>query len=246
MTLELTLDSIYDGRLKIAQPAEGYRFSLDALLLADFARPSPGQTVIDLGAGVGVVALALAWRLGQGRVLAVEIQPRLAELARKNAEINRQAAVEVLEMDWTRLTLDHLGGPADYAVCNPPYREIGTGRINPGDEEAAARHELRGRLVEAARAAGRILSPSGRLAVVYPASRLVSMIADLISTGFEPKRMRLVHSRAGEKAKRVLVEARLGGRPELNIEPPLYVYTVGLSYTDEAEAILAGRASGGP
>ncbi len=239
----VTLDAVYRGRLALAQPRDGYRFAVDALLLADFARPAPGQTVIDLGTGVGVVALALAWRLGRGRVLAVEVQPRLAACARFNSAVNPCGSlVRVLKTDWRSLTREECGGPADCIVCNPPYRKKGTGRLNPGQEEAEARHEVAGSADDAARTAARLLKPGGLLSLVYPAARLAGLIAVLKAAGLEPKRFRTVHSRRDQPARLVLLEARLGGGEELRIEPPLFLYRPGKTrdYTEEADAILAG------
>lgn len=215
---------------------------MDAPLLADFVQVGPGRTVVDLGTGVGIIALTLAKRMGQGRVLAVEVQRRLAECAAMNvAENPGGARVEVLRMDWSGLNQDVLGGRADTVVCNPPYRGLGTGRVSPDREEAVARHEFRGDLLSAARTTVRVLTPGGSLAVIYPASRLVGLMTDLRAAGLEPKRLRLVHSRPGEKAVLVLVEARLGGGEELEVAPPLYIYHFGEDYSAETQAILSGK-----
>jgi len=239
----LTKDAIFEGRITLAQPRTGYRFGLDSLLLADFAQVGPGRTVVDLGAGVGVIALALALRMGRGRVVAVEVQPRLAECARINASENACGSlVQVLVMDWADLTPDHCPGPVDLVVSNPPYRALGTGRVNPDQEEAGARHEIHGNAASAAQTAAGILKPRGRLAVIYPAARLIGLVNDLKTAGFEPKRLRLVHSRPGEKARLALVEAGLGGGEELEILPPMFVYQKEREYSEEVRAILAGEA----
>lgn len=242
---ELTRDAVLNGALTLFQPRAGYRFAVDALLLADFAPVAPGRTVLDLGSGVGVIALVLARKMASGRVLAVEVQPRLAECARLNARSNPEGRlVQVLEMDWNALTPAHCGGPVDLIVCNPPYRELGSGRVNPEEEQAVARHEFRGSAASAAKTAARLLAPGGRLAVIYPAVRLVSLMAALRAAGLEPKRLRMVHSRAGEKARLVLLEARLGSGEELDVMPPLYVYGPGRDYTDEVRAMLSGNFFG--
>ena len=246
MSPGLTRNSVFHGQISIAQPKAGYRFSIDALLLADFARVNPGDTVVDLGSGVGVIALCLARRMGRGRILAVEVQPRLAECARINVAENPDIPpVEVLEMNWTELTPSLIGGPVHYAVCNPPYRKLGSGRVNPQSEEAAARHEVLGSAAAAAVTAARILGPGGRLAVIYPASRLAGLLTDLRDAGLEPKRLRLAHSRSGEIARLALVEARLGGHEDLTIEPPMFIYQNEKDYGEEVEAILSGGPSAG-
>lgn len=244
---ELTVDAIYRGELTLIQPRQGYRFALDALLLADFVRVRPGQRIVDLGTGAGIIALALARRMKQGRVWAVEIQPRLAECARQNVKTNAlEAMVDVLEMNWSKLTRETIGDPADSVVCNPPYRRVGTGRINPAQEDALARHEIAGSLGTATEAAARLLVPGGAFTVIYPAARLVDLLSLSRQSGLEPKRLRLVHSRSRETARLVLLEARLGGGEELEVMPPLIIYRSGETYSREVEAILAGTASDGP
>jgi len=245
---DLTCDTIFSGLIKINQPRFGYRFSLDALLLADFSGVEPGMTVIDLGAGAGVIALALGRRMGRGRVVAVEVQPRLQHCARLNVEANPWSAVniEVMAADWNDLSPDDIGGKAQYAVSNPPYRRLGTGRINPNDEEAVARHELLGNAATAAQAARRVLGVGGRLAVIYPAARLAGLLADLRGANLEPKRLRLVHSRSDHNARLVLVEALVDGHEELSVMPPLFIYGQDRKYTPEVRSILAGGTAGGP
>jgi tRNA1Val (adenine37-N6)-methyltransferase len=239
---ELTLDAIFNGGLTLSQPRTGYRFSVDALLLADFARVNPGQLVVDLGTGVGVIALALARRMGRGRVLAVEVQARLADCARKNVSANPSPVdIRVLEMDWSDLGMNEVDRPVDVVVCNPPYRRLGAGRLNPDAEEAVARHEIKGGLASAARTAKRLLVKGGSLFVIYPASRLAGSFARLTDSSFEPKRLRMIHSRAGEEARLALIEARSGGGEELTVEPPLIIYRGKNDYTVEVKEILSGK-----
>ena len=223
---------------------------MDALLLADFARVNPGDRVVDLGTGSGVVALALAYRSGCGRFLGVEIQPRLAACARDNFQacLNR-TALELLEMDWEELTLGTPGvspdgRPVDLVICNPPYRRLGSGRINPDREEALARHEIRGSALSAIRCAERLLGLGGRLDLVYPATRLADLLTNLRSHNLEPKHLRLVHSQPEDKAALALVEAVKGGGEGLIVRPPLFLYQAPNVYSPEAEAILSGAPSG--
>ncbi|MBF0551178.1 MAG: SAM-dependent methyltransferase, partial [Deltaproteobacteria bacterium] len=78
-----TLDILFGGRIKMLQPSRGYRFSIDAMLLADFVRPGLGGVMVDLGCGCGVIPIVLGLKSGACRVTGIEIQPELADLARK-------------------------------------------------------------------------------------------------------------------------------------------------------------------
>jgi tRNA1Val (adenine37-N6)-methyltransferase len=146
-------------------------------------------------------------------------------------------------MDWNSLT-PAMTGPVGQVVANPPYRRLGTGRMNPDGEEAAARHEVLGSLASAARTAARLIGKGGRFTVVYPSSRLGDLMAELNALKFQPKRLRMVHGRHGLPARLVLVEARAGGRSELRVDPPLFVFEKGRTYTSEVQDILSGWAWG--
>ncbi|BCR03935.1 SAM-dependent methyltransferase [Desulfuromonas versatilis] len=219
-----TLDDLRLGGLKIIQKKDGYRFSLDPVLLCAFARVAPGEALADLGTGSGVIPLLLARMSEAERLVGVEVQPGMAGRARRSVELNGLAGrVEIVEADLRSLqgTLPAQG--FDVVLANPPFRPLGTGRQAPTSERGAARHEQAGGLGDFLRAAAFLLGDGGRFYVVYLAERLVDLLAGMREAGLEPKRLRCVHSRRGEGARMVLLEGRRRGRPGLVVEPPLYV-----------------------
>jgi tRNA1Val (adenine37-N6)-methyltransferase len=235
---EETLDTLFGGRLKIVQHRHGYRFSIDAPILAHFAGPAAQEPVVDLGCGTGVVALILAFKFGLGRITAIELQPRLAGLAERNVAANGlEGKIRVVTADLGDAA-SLPAGEAASVVCNPPYRRLGTGRVNPRDEQALARHELRADLAQVAAAAARLLKNKGRLFIIYPAPRLAALFAALREHSLEPKRLRLVHSRQGEEAVLALAQALKGGGEGLKVEPPLFVYTPEGEYCPEVSSFF--------
>jgi tRNA1Val (adenine37-N6)-methyltransferase len=215
-----SVDPFLDGRLRLIQSAKGYRFSIDAILLSDFVTTRPGDFVVDLGAGCGIVALML---LASGRIdraLCIEIQRGLADQAFRNAVLNGfERRMSVILGDLREAPV--AASVADVVVCNPPYRAARSGRINPDPEKAIARHELLVSLKDILAAASRILKPRGRLAMVYPAERLTDLMVRMRSCELEPKRMQVLYpSREGE-GKLVFMEALRGGRAGLKVLPPL-------------------------
>ncbi len=169
--MELTLDVIKG--LRLYQPRRGYRFSLDALLLEDFVRPPRAERIADLGAGVGIVGLLLARRYRRARVLLVELQPPLAELARKNVALSGLSRrVQVLQADVREPKGLGEAGGFDLVVSNPPYRRPGAGRLSPTEQRAVARHELALSLQELLRAAAYLLRNKGRFFLVHHPERL--------------------------------------------------------------------------
>ncbi len=233
---ELTRDPILRGRLTLWQPRAGYRFSVDPLLLVDFVPPPYGR-VVDFCAGCGVVGLGLLSRDPAAQATLVELQERLAALARRNADDNAMGARVSIEHADLRTALAGGGAAFDVAVANPPYRILDEGPASPDEEVAIAQHELRVTIADVAAAMRRALVPGGRAAIVHPAARVAALLAALDGAGLRPLRARFVHPRADEPANRVLVEAHKGARGGLVIEPPL-VLRDAAGYTAEAARIL--------
>lgn len=236
-----TRDTLFEGRLSIIQSKTGYRFSLDALLLAHFAAVRKGSRVVDLGTGNGIVALILAAMEPSLKIVGLEIQAEMAERASRSATLNGfSGRVAIVRGDVLAADRIFSGASFDLAVCNPPYRRRASGRINPNAEKRLARHEIKANLRDFVRAAARLLRRRGAMAAVYPAARMTDLIQAMREEALEPKRLRLVYSFAGSEASLVLVEGVKEAGVELKIMPPLVVYTKERKYTPEVSAILAG------
>ena len=236
---ELTADTFFNGRIRIKQQRTGYRFSIDAVLLAHHAAEQPGDHVLDLGTGCGIVALVMAYRRPAAFVYAVEVQRELAELARLNIADNRmQGRIVVLETDLKQLQPAITGGPVDLVVCNPPYRRRGSGKINPNRQRAVARHEIMVNLHEIIQVACRMLNAGGRFVIIYAAERLAEIMMRMRHEGLEPKFIRTVHSHNQAVAKRVIITGIRQGRPGLKIASPLFVYDKNGNYTDAVQQMF--------
>jgi tRNA1(Val) A37 N6-methylase TrmN6 len=236
----LTADSFFNGRIQVLQQRCGYRFSIDAVLIAAYAGPGPADIVLDLGTGCGIIPLILADRNPKIKVYGIEVQQSLADLAMLNVEVNGlDKRIHILCMDMKALQPVKIGAPIDLVVSNPPYRKAATGRINPDQQRAVARHEIKVTLPDFIETARRMLRVSGRLVMIYPAERMTDLIVQMRSSGIEPKLTRMIHSAVDTRAKLILVEGRKGGRPGLKIGPPLIIYQKDGSYTDEVQAMFA-------
>lgn len=222
-----TIDSILQGRLSLAQPKLGYRFSMDSLLLIDFVNKGvPLGNVLDLGAGVGLIGLALAQQDERNQVTLIEIQPLLAALCRWNASRNHLAEhVRILEADVLDKKAQRMIGIGnqDWVVTCPPYFKMGTGDLSPQEELATARYETKLPLSGWVEATARLLKPQGKLGVVFPADRSLELLCALIGKKLHPTRIRWVHSKASQPAQRILVEATKQESPPLQVEPPLFI-----------------------
>lgn len=234
-------EPMFCGALRCLQPRQGYRFSVDAVLLAHFLTPQPEARILDLGAGCGVVSLILSHRWPTANLVALELQPRLAEVVRRNVAINSLASrVTVLEGDC-RWIADLLAPNSfDWVATNPPYYPTASGRHHPGTERAKARHEILGGVGEMAPAAAFALKSGGRAAFVYPAARTEILLSALRDNGLAPKRLQRVHPYPEAEAGLVLVEAVKDGGEGLEVLPEFCICQgKGGMYTVEMAAMYA-------
>jgi len=238
-----TIDTLFNDSLQLVQAASGYRFSLDPILLADFVCTDGCFNALDLGAGCGILSLLLARKHPFLSITGWEFQAQMVERAGRSVLLNGfSETVTIVEADVRCFRKLVKAGQVDLVATNPPYRLPGNGRISPGDERAAARHELNGGLAEFLAAASWAIKNRGRFAIVYLAERLSELLVGMTAVGIEPKRLRMVHPRPLESARMVLVEGVKGGKPGLKIEPPLYIYKGddgNRDYTDEVMRIYA-------
>ncbi len=237
-----TLDDLTVGGLKILQAKSGYRFSIDPVLLCAFIPSIENARVVDLGTGNGIVPLLLSARKEARSITGLELQEQMVARARRSVQLNDlEGSVQIVQGDIRALPAELSPGKYDIVTSNPPYRAKTTGRVAPDDERGIARHELFGGLEDFLHAAALLLKDGGRFYAVYLAERLAGLLSAMCSSGLEPKRMRLVHSREGEPARMVLVEGRKNGKPGMSVEASLIVYKgKGRDYTPEVLAMYGG------
>jgi tRNA1Val (adenine37-N6)-methyltransferase len=214
------LDQFMEGRLKLIQSRDGYRFSIDAVLLSEFVTIRPEDVVFDIGTGCGIILLILLLTRQAGHAFGLEIQESLASQARRNAVLNGFE-------DKMGIILGDIKNPplvkkiADVVICNPPYRKAESGRINPDQRRAIARHEILASIDDILRAARSLLKKKGRLAIIYPSVRLVDILLRMRRYDLEPKKVRIHYPALESDSRLALIEAVLGGKPGLEICPPL-------------------------
>jgi tRNA1Val (adenine37-N6)-methyltransferase len=234
--------TLFNGGLRLHQPARGPRTSVDAVLLADFLAPG-GEPIAELGLGNGAASLAALYLGRAPSAWGIEIQRDLAELALLGAKTGG-FKLEVRIGDLRRR--DDLGEAGRFTgvIANPPYRAPSDGRSSPDEGRDAARREVRANLGDFLDAAAWLLAGGGRLTLVYATRRLAELLGELRARRLEPRRMRLVHPAQNRPARLILVESVRGGGVELDVLPPLVTHGADGDYTEEMEAILAGRPAG--
>jgi tRNA1Val (adenine37-N6)-methyltransferase len=235
----VTQDQLRHCGLKVAQPLDGYRYSLDALLLAEFVRLPPRAVVADLGTGCGIIPLVLARKHQDARFVAFENNHEMAVLASENLQENGlDGSIEIIIDDVLNHRTRFPVSSFDVVVSNPPFRSPRSGKTSPHAGRDAARHETTAGLADFLAAAKYLIKPSGRIYFIYPPSRLAEFIQCAGELKLAMLRLRMVHGTAQSVAKMFLVELAKGRRGDVTVEPPLIVYGRQGEYGEEAARIL--------
>ena len=237
-TIELNegerVDDLERCGFKIIQNTEKFCFGMDAVLLSGYASIRRGDKVLDLCTGNGIIPILLAAKTGAGRIVGIEIQRDIAELAKRSVEANDlNDRVNILCADIKNAEEYYQAGAFDAVTCNPPYMIDNHGIKNPDSPKAIARHEILCTFDDVARVTSRMLKPGGRLFLIHRPFRLTEIFETLTKYNLEPKRMKLVHPYIDREPNMVLIEAGLGGRRRLTVERPLIVYESPNCYTKE-------------
>jgi len=232
------IDDLQLQDLRVIQSPRGFRFGMDAVLLADFAAPRPGSRVCDLGTGTGILPLLLLGRAENIACDAVEIQPDAADRARRTMALNGlegRITVHCRDLKDVRAFLPHAA--YDLVVCNPPYSREDAALLSPNAALRVSRTEGECTLEDVIRSAAYLVKGRGRFVFMLPAPRLPEAIGTLKQHRLEIKRLRLVHATASHPARLALMEAMRDVRPGLVAEPPLIVKNPDGTDTEEIARI---------
>ncbi len=240
-TLELkgpdeTLDTFYQGRILILQKKKGYRFSVDSPLLAAFIRTKPGEELLELGTGNGIISLLLSLKPSH-RITALEIQDPLADLARRNVRLNNlESRILIVQAD---LRSFDPGRKFDVIFSNPPYIKWRGGQLSRSEEKSIAKHELKCDISDIMRKTRDLLKEDGRAYFIYPAKRENDFMAAMENNLLRLKTLRHVLPRENGLPNFFLAECRFSSRG-VEIKPPFILYSQDGTYTAEAQKIFAG------
>ena len=232
-----TQDAFYHGRIRVLQRRYGYRFAVDAPLLADFVQTRQGDELLELGTGNGIVSLLISIKPFR-HITAVEIQPSLADLARRNVELNRlQKRIQIVEED---LRIFGSEEKFDVVFSNPPYHRRRQGHLSQSEEKSIAKHELKCTIFDIMQKTSELLKEMGRAYFIFPQKRKEELMKAAEDNGLRIKRMRSVRPRADEASNLVLTECDRTSEKMIGL-PDLVLYDKNGEYTPETRDIFAGR-----
>lgn len=240
----LSDDKFLSGRLMLLQPRQGYRAATDPVFLAAACDARAGQSVLDMGCGVGAAALCLGTRVAGLRLEGIEVQADYAELARRNAARNG-FGMQVHHGDLTAMP-PALRHDFDHVIANPPYYPP-FGTPSPVHGRARAMQQSVPLTIWAEVAARRVL-PGGWLTLICGADGLPDVL-----TGMGRKMGSVavlpLTARQGRAPARIIIQARKGGRGPFRLLPPLVLHLGDThdgdreSYTPQTSAVLRSGAS---
>ncbi len=244
----ITTDAFLGSALSVQQPRNGYRAGIDAVLLAA-AAPAPDRDrawrYLDVGAGVGVVGLAIASRLPSAGITLVERHRDLCELARRNVTLNHlEGRVTVAEHDITApsdagIRTGLADESFDVTLANPPFHEAGSHRPSPDPIKAGAHSMPAAGLDQWLRFMARMTRPGGTCLVIHRADRLAALL-EAVSRRFGAIVVMPLYPRSGQSASRVIISAIKGNRSPLRIAPGIILHGPGNEFTAEVKMLLSG------
>ena len=239
MTMHTSSDPFYGGRLILRQPKSGYRAGGDPIFLAASAPAKSGDTVLDLGAGVGTAGLCLMARCPGIAVDALEIQSELVAVALANGQSNHGLANFIVHQGDVQNPPDSLRGRSfDWVITNPPWAEAGTGTVPPDASKATGHVESDVDLAGWLKAAVGFLRHKGTMVMIHRADRVDAIVGTLVRLHVGGIKIRPLYPNGGKPAIRVIISARKGVKTPAEILPGLILHNADGTFTPAASAVL--------
>lgn len=238
MTIDLKenerIDDLQRNHLRIIQKTDGFCFGMDAVLLSGFAAVKPGERVLDLGTGTGIIPILLSAKTEGEHFTGLEIQEEIAGMAKRSVSMNGlEEKIEIVNGDIKEASRIFGATSFDVVTTNPPYMNDAHGLKNPTEVKAISRHEVLCTLEDVVREGAKVLKHGGRMYMVHRPHRLIEILNTMTKYRLEPKRMKLVHPFRDKEANMVLIEAVRGGGAWMKVEPPVIVYKEPGVYSEE-------------
>ncbi|MBQ3510851.1 MAG: tRNA1(Val) (adenine(37)-N6)-methyltransferase [Bacilli bacterium] len=237
--MEVLNDILGYKNRKIYQDTDYFSFSLDSIMLANFATIRLRDRLIcDLGCGNGVIPLILSLRTNKN-IVGVEIQKKLSDMAIKSVDLNKLSdQIKIINIDMKKFVNSEYFESFDLITCNPPYFKVNDKSFfNESYEKMIARHEIEINLSELLLVVNKLLKNNGNFAIVHRPERLMEILFEFRKNHIEPKRIQFVYEKASKGSTLVLIEGQKNGKDGLKIENPIIMYNEDGSFTDEYELL---------
>ena len=229
------IDDLEFKNLKIIQDKSGFCFGMDSVILTDFAKEiKKDSMVLDLGTGTGIIPILLCGKTNLKKVIGVEIQKEVAEMASRSAKLNNlENRFEVLNENIINLNKIYNNQSFDVIVTNPPYKKKNSGIINENEKKVISRHEITANLEDFIKISKDLLKDKGEFYIVHRPERLVDIFSLMRKYKIEPKVLKMVYPNRNKEPNLMLIKGIKNGKQFLEFENNLYVYNEKGKYTEE-------------
>ena len=228
------IDDLQVDGLKIIQNPDSFCFGIDAVLLSDFTKVKPGESVVEFGTGTGIIPILLSAKTKASKISAFEVQVSMADMARRSVRMNGlEDRIEIIHDNLKNYAKHFEKSSVDVVVTNPPYMAGTSGIQNDMDLKRISRHEVLCSLEDIIKASAAMLKPGGSFYMVHRPMRLVDIVSLMRQYKVEPKEIRLVQPSVSKKPNIMLIKGVRGGKAELKFHDPLIVYQEDGDYTPE-------------
>lgn len=237
-SLNYSIDEVLGGAIRLKQPLEGYRMSMDTVLLAAAIPAQAGDKILEAGIGTGGASLCLAHRIKDTHITGLELQSEMAALAKENVLINDMAdRVDIVEGNLIAPPKELKAGSFDHVFANPPYLDDGTAIRSPNTTKGLAHMEKSASLKNWVNFCVNMVRHKGSISFIYRADRMDELISRL-HRGVGELAILPIRPRVGEVAKRVIIQGRKGVSGAARLLPGLILHGIQEHYTGAAEAIV--------
>ena len=219
------LDDLQLNGLELIQDPNKFCFGVDAVFLSDFVRVKPGETVLDMGTGNGIIPVLLSAKTQGKKFTGLVFQPDTAEMARRSVRLNHlEERIEIVTGDIKEAAEIFKPAFFDVITTNPPYMPAEHGLRNPDSARAIARHEVMCSLDDILRESMRLLQDKGRFYMIHRPFRLTEIMIKMNQYKIEPKRIQFIYPYIDKEPAMVLIEGVRGARSRVTVEPPIIIY----------------------
>ncbi|NME36553.1 MULTISPECIES: tRNA1(Val) (adenine(37)-N6)-methyltransferase [Fusobacterium] len=218
---EIVNITTFDDDIKIYQLIDGFRFSVDPIILVDFFEGNPEKKVLDIGSGSGIIPILLAKRKNMKNITGIEIQKESLDIFKRNVSENKlEKNIEIVYGDVKEYSKSNY---YDYIISNPPYMSLDGKKISENENKKISRHEIKLNLGELIKNSKRLLKPRGELFLVHRSFRLSEIIKELEKNNFSPKKIKFVYFDRNKNSNLILIQASKGRKNKLEVVPPLFL-----------------------
>lgn len=213
--------TIFQDETKIYQLTNGFRFSVDPIILVDFFRGNPTKKILDIGSGSGIIPILLAKKKKMENITGIEIQEDSFELLKKNLKENSlENKIRIVLGDVNNFKE---GNSFDYIISNPPYMALDGKKTSSNKNKEISRHEISLNLASLAMNCKRLLKPRGEIFLVHRSFRFLEIARKFEDIGLSISEVKFVYFNKASDSNLVLIKASKGKKCILKFLPPLFL-----------------------